>query len=91
MTVRRSDGEATLTWSVVPLPDGTPPTLLTITINSKDDPAPPATTNHAIDAPAGTLELPSLDPGKRYDLFISDATADGRASESVRRDLPALA
>jgi hypothetical protein len=31
-----------------------------------------------------------VDPAKRYDIFVSDATPAGLASESVRRDLPAV-
>jgi hypothetical protein len=46
------------------------------------------TTNHDIDGRSGVLDLDGLDADKRYDVFVSDATADGLASESVRRDLP---
>ena len=62
-----------------------------MTINSKDEAAPPATTNTKISGTSGTLPLPGLDPAKRYDIFVSDATAAGLASESVRRDLTAVA
>jgi hypothetical protein len=91
VTVERTTAGTTLGWSVTPAADGTLPTVLTVTINSKDAPAPPMTTNHEIDGERGTLDLPDLDPGKRYDIFVSDATRAGLASESVRRDLPVLA
>jgi hypothetical protein len=78
-----------LDWQVTPAADGTLPSVLTVTINSKDLPTPPATLNRAIDGEAGTVRLAGLEPDKRYDVFVSSATADGLASESVRRDLPA--
>jgi VPS62-like protein len=90
VAIERTTAGAKLTWSVVAAADGTLPTVLTVTVNSKDLPAPPMTTNFAIDGPSGALDLEGLDPTKRYDIFVSDATAAGLASESVRRDLPIL-
>jgi hypothetical protein len=91
VVVQRTPAGTTLAWSVTRAADGTLPSVLTVTVNSKDAPAPPMTTNYAIDGASGTLDLPGLDPAKRYDLFVSDATGGGLASESVRRDLPVLA
>ena len=91
VTIERTSAGTTLGWGVTPAGDGTPPTILTVTVNSKDLPTPPMTTNYRIEGERGTLDLPDLDPAKRYDIFVSDATAGGLASESVRRDLPALA
>jgi hypothetical protein len=90
VTVQRTPGGARLAWSVVPAADGTLPAILTVTVNSKDLPSPPMTTNYEVDTERGVLELDGLDPAKRYDIFVSDATAAGLASESVRRDLPVL-
>jgi hypothetical protein len=85
----RTPGGARLRWRVVPAADGTLPSVLTVTVNSKDLPTPPTTTNHAIDGDHGVLDLDGLDARNRYDVFVSDATAGGLASESVRQDLPA--
>src|SRR3954449_8960639 len=84
ITIERTSAGTTVGWSVTPAGDGTPPTILTVTVNSKDLPTPPMTTNYKIDGERGTLDLPDLDPAKRYDIFVSDATAGGLASESVR-------
>ncbi len=91
VTITRTSEGAELAWEVTPAADGVLPELLTVTINSKDEAAPPATTNAKISGTRGTLALPGLDPAKRYDIFVSDATAAGLASESVRRDLIAVA
>jgi hypothetical protein len=91
VTIQRTTAGTTLGWRVTPAADGTLPTVLTVTVNSKDLPAPPMTTNVRIDGTSGTLDLTGLDAAKRYDIFVSDATAAGLASESVRRDLPVLA
>jgi Vacuolar protein sorting-associated protein 62 len=92
VTITRTEGGgAELAWAVTPAADGELPTLLTVTINSKDEATPPMTTNKPITGTSGTLGLPDLDPAKRYDIFVSDATAAGLASESVRRDLVATA
>ena len=39
----------------------------------------------------GSIDLKGLKRGKRYDIYVSDATADGLPSDSVRRDLDAVA
>jgi hypothetical protein len=85
---RAGDGTARLDWEVAP---GTPaPRALTITINSKDEPAPPRTINVGADATRGSVLLRDIDAAKRYDVFVSDVDAAGLASESVRRDLDAV-
>jgi hypothetical protein len=91
VSITRTDGGAALAWAVTPGAGGELPELLTITVNSKDEAVPPATTNMKISGTSGLAELPGLDPAKRYDIFVSDATAAGLASESVRRDLVAVA
>jgi len=64
------------------------PTGLTVTVNSPDEAAPPITRAFAIRQPTGSVEVNGvIDPTRRYDLFVSAATADGLASESVRCDL----
>ena len=85
---RTADGGARLDWTIA---DGTPATALTITINSKDEAAPPRTFNERIDGPSGTVMLEDIDPGHRYDVFVSDVSAEGIPSESIRRDLAAEA
>jgi hypothetical protein len=91
VSVTRTATGARLDWTVTPAPDGNRPTLLTVTVNSKDESAPPQTTNYEITGASDTIDLPGLDPAKRYDIFVSDATADGLPSDSVRRDLEAVA
>lgn len=83
------DGDAaTLSYAVAGAAGGELPALLTVTVNSKDDAAgPPDTVNVAIDAASGTVELPGLDARRRYDIYVSSATAEGLPSESVRLDL----
>jgi len=86
---RTAGGGAELAWALTRAADGTLPSLLTVTVNSKDEAEPPTTINEPVDGASGTLPLPGLDPAKRYDIMVSDATAEGLASESVRRDLTA--
>ena len=86
---RADDGRARLDWTLAP--GASEARALTITINSKDEAAPPRTINEEIDGTAGTIMLDGIDPTKRYDVFVSDVDADGIASESVRRDLDAEA
>lgn len=82
------DGAAALTYLAGAAAGADAPTTLTITVNSKDEQGvPPATTNVTIDARSGTVDLPGLDPHKRYDIYVSSATPGGLASESVRVDL----
>jgi hypothetical protein len=67
-----------------------PPAALTVTVNSPDElRVPPRTRNVTVDLPAGSVPLPDLEPGKRYDVHVSTVTADGLASPSVRIDVPA--
>jgi hypothetical protein len=60
---------------------------LVVTVNSPDEPAPPATHTFEIDAPVGDVVVPGVDPSLTYDIYVSVATADGLASDSVRLDL----
>jgi hypothetical protein len=88
VTATRADGHVRLEYEAVAPADGPAPTALTVTINSPDESAPPTTQTFEIDAPRGTLELPdALDPEHAYDVYVSAATSDGLASDSVRRDL----
>jgi hypothetical protein len=84
------DGTVELAYRVTPAHGGPAPEALTITLNSKDERLAPMTYNVPISSLTGTLPLADLDPAKRYDLYVSVATPDGLASESVRKDLPAL-
>jgi hypothetical protein len=65
------------------------PVALNVTVNSPDEHAPPTTETIPIDHSSGSVELETtVDPTRRYDVYVSAATADGLASESVRQDLP---
>ncbi len=65
-------------------PDG-----LVVTVNSPDDSKPPLTERFAGVSHRGVVDLTtSLDSVHRYDIFVSAATPDALASESVRVDLP---
>ena len=65
------------------------PARLVVTLNSPDDPLPPAPERIAIRSPTGTVELPGvLDRDHRYDVTVSVADADGLASASTREELP---
>jgi hypothetical protein len=64
------------------------PTGVTVTLNSPDEAAPPITRAFRIANATGSVELDgAIDPTRRYDIYVSAATADGLASESVRADL----
>jgi Vacuolar protein sorting-associated protein 62 len=66
------------------------PIGLVVTINSPDEPLPPTTERFEIAAHAGSVDLTvPVEPAHAYDIFVSVATPDGLASESVRVDLPA--
>jgi hypothetical protein len=69
---------------------GKRPTVLTVTINSPDESAPPTTRSYAIEDPTGDVDVTgAIDHTRRYDVYVSAATAEGLASESVRADLSA--
>lgn len=86
-----SGEQIALRYHVLAAAGGRRPTVLVVTINSPDEPAPPATQTFDLHAPRGTLTLPTpVDPSHRYDIYVSAATADGLASESVRLDLAPL-
>jgi hypothetical protein len=88
----RADGRARLEYEVVAAAGGPLPTALTATINSPDEAAPPRTRTFELEAARGSVELPDeLDPAHAYDVYVSAATIEGLASESVRRDLPPVA
>jgi hypothetical protein len=88
VTATRADGRVRLEYETVPAADGPAPTALTVTVNSPDESAPPTTRTLELDAPSGTIELPGdLHPEHAYDVYVSAATTDGLASDSVRRDL----
>jgi hypothetical protein len=84
----RANGRIRLDYEAVAAADGPLPTAITVTINSPDESAPPTTQTIEVDAPSGTIELPDeLDPEHAYDVYVSAATTEGLASDSVRRDL----
>jgi hypothetical protein len=86
--VRWADTGAVLDYAAPA--DDAAPAALTVTVNSPDEPRrPPRTRNVTVDLAAGSVPLPDLEPGKRYDVRVSAATADGLASPSVRVDVPA--
>jgi hypothetical protein len=65
------------------------PNGLVVTLNSPQEQEPPTTEQHRIDDRAGFLDLRTpVNPAFRYDLYVSAATPDELASESVRLDLP---
>jgi hypothetical protein len=74
-------------YRVLAASGGKRPSALTVTINSPDENLPPTTQTFAIRGATGSVELPGADPTHRYDVYVSAATADGLASESVRSDL----
>jgi Vacuolar protein sorting-associated protein 62 len=76
-------------YRVLAPPGGRRPTILVVTVNSPDEKAPPTTATLAVKAPRGTVAVPiEVDPRNRYDVYVSSATAEGLASESVRLDVP---
>ena len=74
-------------YRVLAAAGGKRPSALTVTLNSPDENLPPTTQTFAIRGATGSVELPAADPTHRYDVYVSAATADGLASESVRSDL----
>lgn len=61
---------------------------LIVAVGSPGQPLPPILHRAPVSAARGTLEIPaSLHDDRDYDIHVSVATGDGRASESVERDL----
>lgn len=82
------DGRIRVLYHVLPTPAGERPTGLVVTINSREENAPPTTEAFAIDSEAGAVTVSAAaDPARSYDVFASCATREGLASESVRRAL----
>jgi Vacuolar protein sorting-associated protein 62 len=88
--IRRDDGLA-IDYAVE-AGEGRGIRALVVTVNSRDDPAPPVA--HTIDAEAPTgvarLAMP-IDPAKAYDVAVSAAFEDRSPTASLRSDLPAVA
>lgn len=84
-------GEAVrIHYNVEPDSTGRQPTILTATINSPNDPAPPATRSFEIDHRSGSVDLAEgIDRHRRYDLYVSCATTGDPplVSASTRLDL----
>ena len=67
---------------------GPEPVGLVVTVNSPDDKAPPSSYAIPIANRTGEVTVPArFDPSKRYDVYVSTATANGLSSESVRCDI----
>jgi hypothetical protein len=63
-------------------------TKLLVTLNSPDDPFPPATFPLAITKPKGSVIPPlALEPERRYEVRVSAANDHGGITSAVRRDL----
>jgi hypothetical protein len=64
-------------------------TKLLVTVNSPDDPYPPATFPMAITKGKGEVVPPwDLAPERRYEIGVSALNDDGTSTSAVRRDLP---
>jgi hypothetical protein len=63
--------------------------MLIVTVNSPQEPLPPALYRVPVEASSGTVEVPAgLHDEWGYDIHISSATADGRASASIEHRFP---
>ena len=83
------DGRLVVRYEALAAPGAKRPTALAVTVNSPDEAAPPTTEAFPIDAKTGTVTVSAaVDPSRRYDVYVSSATAEGLASESVRDDRP---
>ncbi|WP_027008424.1 hypothetical protein [Conexibacter woesei] len=83
IAVARTGETARLTWDAT----GEAPRALTITINSPDERRPPQTRNVEVDGTRGEVELPTVEPGKAYDIRVSEVSREGLASPAARADL----
>jgi Vacuolar protein sorting-associated protein 62 len=64
---------------------------LVVTVNSPQEPLPPASHRAPTTAAQGTVTIVAdLHDAWDYDVYVSIATADGKASTSTRGDLPAV-
>jgi hypothetical protein len=78
-------------YNVQPDSEGRQPSILTATINSPDDPAPPTTRSFEIEYRSGTVELKGdVERTRRYDIYLTCATTDEPplVSASTRLDVP---
>lgn len=84
-----ADGRLRVRYEVIAARGAKRPTILAVTVNSPDEKtAPPTTEAFAIDGAKGAVTVSAaVDPSLRYEVYVSSATADGLASESVRDDL----
>jgi hypothetical protein len=86
--VHRTAAGLAITYKTTPA-DGEQMLGLAVTINSRQEAAPPATLTVEASEPAGTADLPvSLDPAKVYDVTVSAAFSPHLATESITVDLP---
>jgi hypothetical protein len=77
-------------YNALPGSDNKKPTILTVTVNSPDETAPPYTHAFAIRYPSGSVDVEAhVDPAHRYDLYVSSASTGDPplASPSTRVDL----
>jgi hypothetical protein len=88
VSASRAEGAIRLDYQLAQKGPGSEARGLAVTVNSPDETAPPTTHQVEIAAAAGTIDVPhEADPAKRYDLYVSLASAENLASESVRYDL----
>jgi hypothetical protein len=86
--VEWADGRIRVLYEVKAAPGGRRPMGLAVTVNSPDEIAPPTTETFRIDTATGAVTvMTAVDPLHSYDVHVSAATADGLASDSVRKDL----
>jgi Vacuolar protein sorting-associated protein 62 len=79
-----------ISYDVTPPAAGKLPTVLTVTVNSPDEPAPPTTRTYSIANATGAVDWNDpVQPTNRYDIYVSCATTGtpAIASASVRVDL----
>jgi hypothetical protein len=75
-------------YTVLPGPDRRIPRGLAVTINSPGEVEPPTTETFTISRRSSVVDLVTpVDPTLEYDVYVSCATAEGLASQSVRVDL----
>jgi hypothetical protein len=83
-----TDGRIRVHYRVAAATGGKQPIGIVVTTNSPDEPEPPTTETFPIDTTEGDVTVSAAaDPSSTYDVYVSVATADGLASESVRTDL----
>jgi len=83
-----ADGRIRVRYRVLAAAGRSRPTAIVVTLNSPDESAPPTTESFPVEGASGEVELATpVDPARRYDVYVSAATAEGVPSESVRVDL----